>query len=560
MVDEKQPFQAIIDLDNLKWINDNIGHAAGDTLIKTFANALPEGAYRISGDEFVVQGKSREELESALSSIEALLNEQIIELVGDKKTVFKKGIGFSYGIGETLDKAEAALQEHKKTRLAEGKRVERGEAPEGIVEKEEETLAKEPETRKAVIENVSVSSVEMKDGTKKIKLSAPYHPGLPDKAKAIGGRWSSERKAWYFDERDEERVRKLAQEIYGTRGEGEQVDIVTVRVNLDDVEGAKYGSLFLFGREIASRRSRDQRVRLGDGVIIVKGGFPASGGSMRNPSLAPEEGTILEIRDVPLSLVQAAKFTVEIVPETREEAPAEEKEEAPPKTREEAPAEEKEEAPPTKVEKPAVEKPAVPEKKGKDNVEWLKEAAAEARKRIEARKARRGEEGLPEELAFGMPAPGKQAKLPMEDLVDYAIVGAEYIVTKNPSYEDWAELMLEEFGPAIKLFLRGIYGQSQAMLEMTPEEIGEMIKIVEKEVPEDVPDEHGPRALEETSSEDVQGTKGERPTDESGERGGGEDSGGIRELLEQGLKYDQAWEIVRERYILLPAEKEQPEL
>ena len=142
MIDEKQPFQAIIDLDNLKWVNDNIGHGAGDTLIKTLAAELPEGSYRLSGDEFVVQGQSQEELASALSDIETRLNEQVLELAGDKQTVSKKGIGFSYGIGETLDKAETALQEHKKARLAEGKRAERGEVPPGIdiSKREEDTI------------------------------------------------------------------------------------------------------------------------------------------------------------------------------------------------------------------------------------------------------------------------------------------------------------------------------------------------------------------------------------------------------------------------------------
>jgi len=135
MADEKQPFQAFIDLDNLKWVNDNIGHGAGDTLIKTFAEALPEGAYHLSGDEFVIQGKSEEELSSFLSRLETQLGKQVVRLEGDKKSIDKKGIGFSYGIGETLDKAETELKKHKEARLAKGERAGRGEVPKGIAEK-----------------------------------------------------------------------------------------------------------------------------------------------------------------------------------------------------------------------------------------------------------------------------------------------------------------------------------------------------------------------------------------------------------------------------------------
>ena len=49
---------AYIDLNGLKQINDNQGHEAGDTFIRTAAKVLsgtfPENSYRIGGDEFVV--------------------------------------------------------------------------------------------------------------------------------------------------------------------------------------------------------------------------------------------------------------------------------------------------------------------------------------------------------------------------------------------------------------------------------------------------------------------------------------------------------------------------
>ena len=142
LMDEKQPYQAVLDLDNLKWVNDNIGHGAGDTLIKALANELPDNAYHLSGDEFIIQGRSEKELKALLSGIESRLSEQAIELAGDQRTVVKRGIGFGYGIGETLGKAETALQQHKKARLEEGKRVARGETPAGIVDAKAEAPAK----------------------------------------------------------------------------------------------------------------------------------------------------------------------------------------------------------------------------------------------------------------------------------------------------------------------------------------------------------------------------------------------------------------------------------
>src|SRR5690606_14913793 len=52
---ERLPAQASIDVDSLKWINDNLGHESGDVLLKLVAQALQEElgqeVYHVSGDE-----------------------------------------------------------------------------------------------------------------------------------------------------------------------------------------------------------------------------------------------------------------------------------------------------------------------------------------------------------------------------------------------------------------------------------------------------------------------------------------------------------------------------
>lgn len=142
-------------------------------------------------------------------------------------------------------------------------------------------------------------------------LSAPYHPRLPAKAKAAGGRWHASTKTWRFDARDAERVRDIARDIYGT--DGEAGETVTVRLTLDSNYGGRDGeSIFFAGREIARRRSRDEQVRLGDGVVLIEGGFPSSGGSRQYPTVNAKAGTVVEIRDVPAghSDLQADDVTV----------------------------------------------------------------------------------------------------------------------------------------------------------------------------------------------------------------------------------------------------------
>ncbi|MCR5144836.1 MAG: GGDEF domain-containing protein [Lachnospiraceae bacterium] len=89
------------DLNSLKYVNDNLGHSAGDQLITKFSNILqenfPDGKlFRISGDEFVV-----------------LLKEPAIKGIDDRMSGFKKNIeedgrivavGYAYGLDEDLMK------------------------------------------------------------------------------------------------------------------------------------------------------------------------------------------------------------------------------------------------------------------------------------------------------------------------------------------------------------------------------------------------------------------------------------------------------------------------
>jgi hypothetical protein len=139
-------------------------------------------------------------------------------------------------------------------------------------------------------------------------LHSPYDPTLPSKARAIGGRWNGAAKAWQFDARDEPRVRELAIEVYGSDGsDGSDTGqpTVTVRVPVTGVDD----EFRVAGRRLAHRPGRDDAVRLAPGVVIVTGGFSPSGGSVKNPRLEEDEGTVLEVRDVPA--LQAQRMVAE---------------------------------------------------------------------------------------------------------------------------------------------------------------------------------------------------------------------------------------------------------
>jgi len=132
-----------------------------------------------------------------------------------------------------------------------------------------------------------------------IIVASPYNPNLPSKAKRLGGKWSPTDKSWLFDLRDEQHVRELYISIYGTDGTTNATETVTIRATIGEHGWEELcGSLFLYGRQVARARSRDSGAILGDGVIVLKGGF-SSGGSVKNWRTIARPGTVFELRDVP---------------------------------------------------------------------------------------------------------------------------------------------------------------------------------------------------------------------------------------------------------------------
>ena len=150
---------------------------------------------------------------------------------------------------------------------------------------------------------VKVEKVQMTDG-EKIKLVSPYHPDLPGQAKAMGGKFNGEKKCWYFDARDEARVRQLAIELFGTDGEN-NAETVTLRITFPQGYREHTDGVYVAGRCVARAWGRKTGAKLGEGVVLLKGNID-SGGSMRNWYTYIHPGSVFEIRDVPKAAAEKA--------------------------------------------------------------------------------------------------------------------------------------------------------------------------------------------------------------------------------------------------------------
>jgi GGDEF domain-containing protein len=139
----KLPSQTAVDVDSLKWVNDNMGHESGNELLKAVGEAIraeTPNAYHLSGDEFAIQANTDEEAAAIMARVNERLAGAVISVtMPDGEVVTLSGMGVSYGSGKDLGAADAALQSHKTQREARGERAGRGIAPPGATRVAEAT-------------------------------------------------------------------------------------------------------------------------------------------------------------------------------------------------------------------------------------------------------------------------------------------------------------------------------------------------------------------------------------------------------------------------------------
>ena len=130
-----------------------------------------------------------------------------------------------------------------------------------------------------------------------ISVASPFHPAFVNRAKELGGKWDSTAKVWTFDARDEDDVRALCREVYGTDGSAD-TKLVDVRITFKSGARAGQRAVYVCGREIARAWGRDSGAKLGEGVKLVEGRV-RSGGSAKNWETVIDAGSVLVLRDVP---------------------------------------------------------------------------------------------------------------------------------------------------------------------------------------------------------------------------------------------------------------------
>ena len=159
-----------------------------------------------------------------------------------------------------------------------------------------------------------------------IKVKSNYDTNFIRGAKNIQGRWKSP--YWVFPAENEKEIKDLLLDVYGECGEPIATVTLEIDVNQCDECDDSYDGRLTFGSfTLATRRSRDASVRLASNAMLIEGGFPCSGGSMRYPRCEPKNGTILRVKNVPQTIYERMdKKGIRLVQDVDKEALLEERE------------------------------------------------------------------------------------------------------------------------------------------------------------------------------------------------------------------------------------------
>ena len=120
-IDTCSNYTVFWDVNNLKYVNDKYGHAAGDVLIQTLSSVLYElstdrrKVYRVGGDEFVmiIENPVDFEIESMVESVSAAL----LERDGQGEMPISSAVGWAVGCGvdirKIVNEADTKMYENK---------------------------------------------------------------------------------------------------------------------------------------------------------------------------------------------------------------------------------------------------------------------------------------------------------------------------------------------------------------------------------------------------------------------------------------------------------------
>ena len=131
------------------------------------------------------------------------------------------------------------------------------------------------------------TQIEINVTSNGIQVTGPFSAANNTRYRELGGKFQGG--SWMLP--DNETSRLAVSEMFGSKSE-----LVQVLIPDDIARGGDTGATVQYcGYVLASRRGRDYRVQMPEGVSLAEGSFPSSGGSMKNPSVNAASGTVYRL-------------------------------------------------------------------------------------------------------------------------------------------------------------------------------------------------------------------------------------------------------------------------
>jgi len=128
--DKKLKHQSFMDIDDFKDTNTRLTYEGADVVLGEVGKIMKKEAgslnipYHLHGDEFITQSDDPKALEEFSQRVQNKLKSTEVEItLPGGRVIIEKGIGVSYGIGQSKEQAESQLSQDKQRRKESGERV-----------------------------------------------------------------------------------------------------------------------------------------------------------------------------------------------------------------------------------------------------------------------------------------------------------------------------------------------------------------------------------------------------------------------------------------------------
>lgn len=134
-------------------------------------------------------------------------------------------------------------------------------------------------------------------GDGRIAVKSPYNAVFVARARKLAGKWDPTTRRWVFPAEVTDAVRNALRDVYGQ--DDQPTRTVRLRVHYERaVDDGSSGDVTVAGRQVARAFGRDSGAKLGDDVVVLRGGF-SSGGSRKNWVITVRDGTVFDLLRIP---------------------------------------------------------------------------------------------------------------------------------------------------------------------------------------------------------------------------------------------------------------------